>query len=83
MIDSDYNSCIIAAVMDNRHANGKKFKEAREAKGLTQEDVAAHLGVTFGQVGHYESGRSFPPWEKLLKLCALLDIELNDLVKAA
>jgi len=37
-----------------------KIKELREKLGLTQEQFAAKVGVTFSTVNRWESGRSKP-----------------------
>lgn len=37
---------------------GQQVRQARQELGLTQEDVAERLGVTFQQVQKYESGGS-------------------------
>jgi transcriptional regulator with XRE-family HTH domain len=71
------------AEMEIRHQHGKTFRDARTAKGLTLKQVSKHVGVSLGQIRHYESGLSLPPFDKLVRLCALLEIELNDLAKAA
>jgi transcriptional regulator with XRE-family HTH domain len=35
---------------------GKRLKEAREIRGLTQDDLADRAGVTAVQISHYETG---------------------------
>jgi transcriptional regulator with XRE-family HTH domain len=67
------------APVKKRGINYNKFKEAREAKGLTQGDVAEKLEVTKGMVCHYELGHSMPPADKLIQLCQLLELDFNDL----
>ena len=37
-----------------------RIREAREAKGLTQEQLAAQLGVTRKSIWNFEQGRTFP-----------------------
>ena len=37
-----------------------RIREAREAKGLTQEQLAAQLGVTRKTIWNFEQGRTFP-----------------------
>lgn len=37
---------------------GKRIKLLREAKGLSQQDLADRLGITRGAVVHWETGRT-------------------------
>jgi transcriptional regulator with XRE-family HTH domain len=39
---------------------GKLIRELRQAMGLTQEQFAAKLGVTFPTIDRWENGRSQP-----------------------
>ena len=39
---------------------GKRIKERRLEKGLTQEDVAKKLGMGRSNLGHIERGRTKP-----------------------
>ena len=43
----------------------------RIAAGMLQEEVAAAVGVDRSAVAHWESGRTVPRTEKLLKLARL------------
>ena len=47
---------------------GSRIKEKRESIGMTQEELAAELGVSKGAIGNYESGKREPDYETLLKL---------------
>ena len=49
---------------------GKSILEFRKAKGITQEDLAAELGVTAAAVSKWENGYTLPD---ILTLCALAD----------
>lgn len=55
----------------------ERLRQQREAKGLTQAELAARLGVSKSAVGNYETGVSMPREEILLKLFAALDTEPN------
>ena len=49
---------------------GKNICELRKAKGVTQEELAAELGVTAAAVSKWEKGSTLPD---VLMVCALAD----------
>lgn len=55
---------------------GSVLKAAREAKGLNQDHIASHLGVSRQAVGGWESGRSNPTSQNLQDICRFLGIDL-------
>lgn len=59
---------------------GKELKRLRQARGLTQEQVAARLNVTRQTVSSYESDRTRPDLEALTALCALYGTDLMALL---
>jgi transcriptional regulator with XRE-family HTH domain len=56
---------------------GEKIKEARLAKGLSQEQLAHLLGVRQNAISNIENGKSFPSLELALKAASLLDLSLD------
>ena len=57
---------------------GEKLKNLREAKGLSQEELAKALGVSRRTVSNYESGHRYPRYRSIYeKLAALLDTDIN------
>lgn len=56
---------------------GKRIKEARLKKGMTQEQLAAALNVSKGAVGNYESEITYPKTEVLYKLFKILNVDAN------
>ncbi len=52
----------------------------RRRSGLTQEDVARHLNVTRGAVGHWERGKNQPPYDVLVKIARLYNTSTAYLV---
>lgn len=56
----------------------KQLKYWCKIKGVTQQDVADFLGVTRGNVGHYFTGRVYPPFESIEKIASLLKITIKD-----
>lgn len=59
---------------------GKNIRYYREKKGYSQEQLAQLLFVTRQTVSNYETGRSRPDVETLVKLAGLLNIEVTDLI---
>ena len=49
---------------------GKTILELRKAKNVTQEDMAAELGVTAAAVSKWENGYTLPD---IMMLCAIAD----------
>lgn len=48
---------------------------------MTQEQLAMLLGVSRQSVTKWESGKSYPEMDKLLKMCQLFGCQLDDLVQ--
>lgn len=70
---------------------GDRIKEARLARRLSQQDLAALLGITQGAVGQYERGDNLPSLnlaaalarELLVTTDWLLELDSNALAEAA
>lgn len=56
---------------------GKRLKEARIMRKLTQEDLAKAVGVTKGAIGNYETEVSSPKEQILIRLMEVLQIDAN------
>lgn len=56
---------------------GSRIKQARKDMNLTQEDLAAAIGVTKGAIANYENEVSVPKIELLIKLMKKLDVDAN------
>ena len=56
---------------------GARLRQAREDKGLTQEEVADLLGLTDVGYGAYERGQRLIPVDFLVKLTGILDRSVN------
>ena len=60
---------------------GPTIKAARIARGLTLQNVAQSLGLTYRQqVYEWESGRVCPGPKHLAKLAEVLGLEIADLL---
>lgn len=57
-----------------------RLKDARRAAGLSQEELAEHLDVSRQAVGKWEQGQAYPEVEKLLALCAVLNVSADALL---
>lgn len=53
----------------------------RASRNMTQEQLAVQLGVSRQSVTKWESERSYPEMDKLIKLCQLFDCTLDELVQ--
>ena len=59
---------------------GKFIANCRKDKGLTQEQLAEKLYITDRAVSKWERGLSLPDADKMLDLCNILDININELL---
>lgn len=57
-----------------------RLRELREAKGLSQKDVANRIGVTPGSVAHWELGMKNISMRNLIALSDLLDCTVDQLL---
>lgn len=57
---------------------GDRIRGARKAAGLTQRELAEHLGVANTSISNWEKGLSRPDADMIQKLCAILGLEPND-----
>ena len=58
---------------------GKRFKEYREKKGLTQEQLAEKAGMSTIFISQMERGTTFPSSENLISILKVLDITANEI----
>lgn len=58
---------------------GKKIKELREKRGLTQEELASACGWVRVSVVQLEKGIGNPPLVKIWLLCCALNCNPNDI----
>ena len=62
-----------------REIIGKNIAQIRKAQGLTQDSIAAYLGVSRVQISHYERGERDISVTELNKLSDLFGVELSEL----
>ena len=59
---------------------GTRIAAVRKAKGLTQQDLAGMVGVSFQAVSKWETGQSLPDVTLLTRIADALDMTLDQLV---
>ncbi|AFA49912.1 helix-turn-helix domain-containing protein [Acetobacterium woodii] len=59
---------------------GKIIVAKRREKGITQEDLAAYIGVSKASVSKWETGQSYPDITFLPQLSAFFNISIDDLM---
>ncbi|UYH50836.1 helix-turn-helix domain-containing protein [Candidatus Kirkpatrickella diaphorinae] len=64
-------------------AFGRRLKKLRIKLGMTQSQLALHLGVSENAIVQYETGRSFPRRPRLLILAKVLEVDLTFLLSGA
>ncbi len=57
-----------------------KIQEAIKQSGMTQKEIAQRIGVIQQAVGQYLSGRAMPALDTLANLCAILDLDANEIL---
>lgn len=63
-----------------RKTNDSQIALARLARGMTQAQLAAAIGVSTSQIALWETGARNPKLNALQKIAAALDIKLDDLI---
>lgn len=58
---------------------GKKLRELRKAMCLTQEELAATLGLSRVNYTRYETNKARPDYETLVALADYFDVSLDEL----
>lgn len=59
---------------------GEKIALRRRSAGLSQEALAAQLGVSRQAVSRWETNESLPDTEKILQLCRIFGVSADDLL---
>ncbi|AEE95661.1 helix-turn-helix domain-containing protein [Mahella australiensis] len=59
---------------------GKLLMDLRNAKQLTQEDVAEKLGVSRQTISSWETNRTKPNYDQIKQICAILEVDMNTLL---
>ena len=59
---------------------GKKLKNLRRSKDLTQEEVASHLGISFQAISKWERGEGYPDITMLPILANYFHVTVDELI---
>lgn len=59
---------------------GDKIKELRNAKKMTQEQLANRLGLVKGSISAYEQGTKYPSLDVLVNLCQIFNVSADYLL---
>lgn len=63
--------------MDKKKLLGKRIKEIRKSRGLTQEKLAELIDIETCSLSAIEIGRHFPSMPTIVKIAQMLDVELK------
>lgn len=64
----------------NLKKTGSFFKELRNEKGLTQEQLAEHFGVSGRTVSRWETGSNMPDLAILIEMADFYEVDLRELL---
>jgi transcriptional regulator with XRE-family HTH domain len=59
---------------------GTRITNLRKAKNWSQSELASHVGISYAQIGRYETKGAQPPAEVLKKIADALDSTVDFLV---
>ena len=60
---------------------GRRLRDARRRRGLSQSEVSQSAGITQASLSNYETGKRELPLSTILNLAAALDVSLGDLME--
>ena len=58
----------------------ENLKKIRKENNLSQEQLAEKLGVSRQSVSKWESGQAYPEMDKMLQLCEMFNLNIDDLL---
>ena len=64
--------------INNKKLLGKRIKELRKSKGLTQEQLAELINIETSSLSGIESGRHFPSLPTLERISIQLNVEIKN-----
>jgi transcriptional regulator with XRE-family HTH domain len=57
---------------------GKRIKELREKRGMTQEDLSNLLDIDWQHISRLENGKNLPSCNILISLAKIFDVDIRD-----
>lgn len=70
----------VNALTYDRRAVGSHLRRFRDARRMTQSEVAWHAGITQAALSNYENGKRDVPLPSLLSLARVLEVSPIELV---
>lgn len=61
---------------------GRRIREARQEKGMSQPDLASAVGISYQQIQKYERAANRVSVSTLLVLCEALGISVDEFLKS-
>lgn len=61
-------------------AFGRRVREARKNKGISQESLAEMAGIDRSYMGNIERGEKNVTLKKVYEICDALDLDIKDIV---
>ena len=58
----------------------ENIQEAIKQSGMTQTEIAKRIGVIQQTIACYLSGKALPALDTFAKLCAVLDLDANEIL---
>ncbi|MGE6330998.1 helix-turn-helix domain-containing protein [Psychrobacter pacificensis] len=68
---------------DRMIAFGKRVREVRKGKGISQEKLAEMAGIDRSYMGNIERGEKNVTLKKVYEICDALGVEIRDLVQGS
>lgn len=65
--------------MNTSFSYGKRLRQLRKERGLSQEQVALRADITTSYYGLLERGQANPSVALLEKICAVMNIQMSDI----
>ncbi len=85
MIDNTSNDNKLNSILQHFHSIsevtiGKRIRETRKQKGLTQKKLGELCGMSEAQISQYETGYRNPSYKTLYRIAEALEISKGDLI---
>ncbi|MDE6472087.1 MAG: helix-turn-helix domain-containing protein [Clostridia bacterium] len=58
----------------------EKLKDAIKNSGMTQAEICRRVNIKSSTIAQYLSGRAMPALDTFAKLCAVLDLDANEVL---